>query len=389
LFFTKSFSSPTLVRQPGDPDQVKRLKRKGRSSQVLELFKRLVETPGGSGFEEKVIEIVAGELKKRIPDVSIDPMGNVIGRVGTGDKSVMVCVHTDEMCMVVKYVDEKGYIYFDLNGMIDERALLSTKLDICTEKGIYTGVVGVKNRHLMTAEDLKRPITLSDLWIDVGAESAEEVKTWGIEIGDPIVFHPNFQSIGKETIISKAIDNRAGCTILLDLAERMRAEKIDYRLFFVAAVQEEVGSRGAKVSAQSLGPDMAIVLDTVPASDPITPPQQASSECGKGPVIRSMDVNALGLGTIYSKKIRQRLIATAVKHGIPHQKDIFRTWTDASTIHTAGKGIPCGGVFIPRRYSHSPLELVKWPDVEKTAQLLYLFLKELSSKAIDDLVQKV
>ena len=130
---------------------------------MLELFKRLVETPGGSGFEEKVIEIVAGELKKRIPDVSIDPMGNVIGRVGTGDKSVMVCVHTDEMCMLVKYVDEKGYIYFDLNGMIDERALLSTKLDIYTEKGIYTGVVGVKNRHLMTAEDLKRPITLSDL----------------------------------------------------------------------------------------------------------------------------------------------------------------------------------------------------------------------------------
>lgn len=356
---------------------------------MLELFKRLVETPGGSGFEEKVIEIVAGELKKRIPDVSIDPMGNVIGRVGTGDKSVMVCVHTDEMCMLVKYVNEKGYIYFDLNGMIDERALLSTKLDIYTEKGIYTGVVGVKNRHLMTAEDLKRPITLSELWIDVGAESAEEVKTWGIEIGDPIVFHPNFQSIGKETIISKAIDNRAGCTILLDLAERMRAEKIDYRLFFVAAVQEEVGSRGAKVSAQTLGPDMAIVLDTVPASDPITPPQQASAECGKGPVIRSMDVNALGLGTIYSKKIRQRLIATAVKHGIAHQKDIFRTWTDASTIHTAGKGIPCGGVFIPRRYSHSPLELVKWPDVEKTAQLLYLFLKELSSKAIDDLIQKV
>jgi len=356
---------------------------------MLELFKRLVETPGGSGFEEKVIEIVAGELKKRIPDVSIDPMGNVIGKVGTGEKSVMVCVHTDEMCMLVKYIDEKGYIYFDLNGMIDERTLLSTKVDICTEKGIYTGVVGVKNRHLMTAEDLKRPITLSDLWIDVGAESAEEVKAGGIEIGDPIVFHPNFQSIGKETIISKAIDNRAGCAILIDLAERMKAEKIDYRLFFVAAVQEEVGSRGAKVSAQSLGLDMAIVLDTVPASDPITPPQQASAECGKGPVIRSMDVSVLGWGTIYSKKIRQRLIATAIKHRIPHQKDIFRTWTDASTIHTAGKGIPCGGIFIPRRYSHSPLELVKWPDVERTAQLLYLFLKELCAKDIEDLIRKV
>jgi endoglucanase len=157
----------------------------------------------------------------------------------------------------------------------------------------------------------------------------------------------------------------------------------------VAAVQEEVGSRGAKVAAQSIGPDMAIVVDTVPAADPITPPQQATAECGKGPVIRSMDVNAQGWGTIYSKKIRQRLVATAVKYGIPHQKDIFRTWTDASTIHTSGKGIPCGGLYVPRRYSHSPLELVKWSDIEKTVELLYLFCKELRSADIEELIRKV
>jgi putative aminopeptidase FrvX len=356
---------------------------------MLKFFEKLVEIPGGSGFEEKVIEAIVGELKRTLPDASVDPMGNVIGKLGKGKISVMVCAHSDEVGMLIKYIDPKGYIYFDLNGMIDERVFLSTKVDICTDKGIYTGVVGVKNRHLLTAEDLKRPINISDLWIDVGADSAEEVKRWGIEIGDPIVFHPNFQKIGKDTIISKAIDNRAGCAILIDLAERMKSKKIDYQLFLVAAVQEEVGSRGAKVAAQTLGPDMAIVIDTVPASDPITPPQQAASECGKGPVIRSMDVNALGWGTIYSKKIRQRLIATAVKNKIPHQKDIFRTWTDASTIHTSGRGIPCGGLYIPRRYSHSPVELVKWSDVEKTAELLYLFLKDLNSSVIDDLIRKI
>ena len=356
---------------------------------MLKTFEKLVEIPGGSGFEEKVIEFMAAELKRSLPDVSVDSLGNVIGKLGKGKKSVMVCVHTDEVGMLIKYIDPKGYIYFDLNGMIDERVLLSTKVDICTNKGIYTGVVGVKNRHLLTAEDLKRTISISDIWIDVGAESAEEVKRWGIEIGDPILFHANFQKIGKDTIISKAIDNRAGCAILIDLAERMKSKKIDYQLFFVAATQEEVGSRGAQVAAQTLGPDMAIVIDTVPASDPITPPQQATSECGKGPVIRSMDVNALGWGTIYSKKIRQRLIQTAIKNRIPHQKDIFRTWTDASTIHTSGRGIPCGGVYIPRRYSHSPIELVKWSDVEKTADLLYLFLKDLNSSVIEDLIRKV
>jgi len=356
---------------------------------MFNLFEKLTGIPGGSGFEEKVIEANASELKRRLPDVSIDPMGNVTGKLGKGKKSVMVCVHSDEVGMLVKYIDPKGYIYFDLNGMIDERVLLSTKVDICTDKGILTGVVGVKNRHLLTPEDLKRPISISDLWIDVGAESAEEVKRWGIEIGDPIVFHPNFQKIGKETIISKAIDNRAGCTILIDLAERMKSKKIDYQLFFVAAVQEEIGSRGAKVAAQTLDPDMAIVIDTVPASDPITPPQQATAECGKGPVIRSMDVNALGWGTIYSKKIRKRLITTAEKNGILHQKDVAKTWTDAATIHTSGRGIPCGGLYIPRRYSHSPMELVKWSDVERTADLLYLFFKKLSSATISDLIRKV
>src|SRR4030067_3565274 len=106
----------------------------------------------------------------------------------------------------------------------------------------------------------------------------------------------------------------------------MKTKKIDYQLFFVAASQEEVGSRGAKVAAQTLGPDMAMVIDTVPASDPITPPQQATAECGKGPVIRSMDVNALGWGTIYSKKIRKRLRSTAEKNGILHQEDAARHW---------------------------------------------------------------
>jgi putative aminopeptidase FrvX len=356
---------------------------------MLKIFERLVEIPGGSGFEEKVIELMVEELRRNLPDVTVDPMGNVIGKLGKGKKSVMVCGHSDEVGMLVKYIDPKGYIYFDLNGMIDERVLLSTKVDICTDKGIYTGVVGVKNRHLLTAEDLKRPITISELWIDVGAGNAEEVKKWGIEIGDPIVFHPNFQKMGKDTIVSKAIDNRVGCAILIDLAEKMKTKKIDYQLFFVAASQEEVGSRGAKVAAQTLGPDMAMVIDTVPASDPVTPPQQATAECGKGPVIRSMDVNALGWGTIYSKKIRQRLIHTAIKNRIPFQKDISRTWTDASSIHTSGRGIPCGGIYIPRRYSHSPMELVKWSDVERTAELLYLFCKNLSSAAIGDLIRMV
>ena len=109
-------------------------------------------------------------------NVTVDPMGNVIGRLGTGKRSVMICVHADEVCLIVKYIDERGYVYFDLVGMVDARVLFGTKVDVHAEKGIYTGVIGVKNPHLLTPEDLKRPITVSELWIDVGAESAEEVR---------------------------------------------------------------------------------------------------------------------------------------------------------------------------------------------------------------------
>jgi endoglucanase len=175
----------------------------------------------------------------------------------------------------------------------------------------------------------------------------------------------------------------------VETAERMRERRLDYTLYLAAVVQEEVGSRGARVVAQTLGPDMAVVLDTVPAADPATPPQQATGESGKGPVIRSMDMNAFGQGTIYSKRIRDRIVRVAEESRISYQRDIFRTWTDASTIHTAGKGIPTGGIFIPRKYSHSPAELVKWCDVEHAAQLLVRFLEGLDSAVIADLIRKI
>jgi putative aminopeptidase FrvX len=357
---------------------------------MREILKRLVETPGGSGFEERVIELITTEMKKHIADVTVDPMGNVVGKIpSSGKRSVMVCVHSDEVGILVKYIDPKGYIYFDLNGMLDQRVLFSTRVNICAISGTFIGVIGVKSRHLMSEEELRRPVNVNDLWIDVGAESDEEVRSWGIQIGDPIVFHPNFTLIGEHTLLSKALDNRVGCTLLLHTAEMLKSKKLNYTLYLVAAVQEEIGSRGAKVIAQTLQPDMAIVIDTVPAADPATLPQQATDECGKGPVIRSMDIASNGQGTIYSKKICQRIIAVAERHSIPYQRDIFRTWTDASTIHTAGKGIPTGGIYVPRRYSHSPTELIKWADIENTANLLIYFLEELDSEQIKELTRKI
>lgn len=356
-----------------------------------DFLKKLVSIPGGSGFEEGVAKEMFRQFREIVPDVSADSMGNVIARIGPSKSkgSVMVCAHTDEVGMCVKYINPQGYIYFDLNGAVDERVLLSRKVDIVSRKGVQTGIIGVKGKHLLTEEELKNPISIQRLWIDVGAGSAAEVDEIGIEVGDFIVYHPNYEELGRGYIVSKALDNRMGCAVLRELAKQLKGAALDYAVYLVATTQEEIGSRGARVAAQSLRPDLALVIDTVPAADPATPPQQATAQLGQGPVIRTMDLLPNMMGTIYSRKIRDRVIDTAKRHDISFQTDIFRTWTDAATVHMEGGGIPTGGIFIPRRCSHSPTEIAHIEDMKRTHRLCLSFLRELTSKAIEEMRRRI
>jgi endoglucanase len=359
---------------------------------MKDFLKKLVSIPGGSGFEEDVAKEMFRQFAEIVPDVSADSMGNVFARIGPSKskRSVMICAHTDEVGMCVKYINPQGYIYFALNGVIDERILLSRKVDIVSRKGVQTGIIGVKGKHLLTPEDLKRPISVHDLWIDVGARNAAEVGEIGIEVGDFIVYHPNYQELGRGYVVSKALDNRMGCAVLRELAKELKGASLDYAIYLVATTQEEIGSRGVRVAAQSLRPDLALVIDTVPAADPTTPPQQATGQLGRGPVIRTMDFlpNIL-MGTIYSRKIRDRLIDTAKRHDIPFQTDIFHAWTDAATVHMEGEGIPAGGIFIPRRCSHSPTEIAHIEDMNHAHRLSLSFLRELNGNAIEEMRRKI
>jgi endoglucanase len=158
-------------------------------------------------------------------------------------------------------------------------------------------------------------------------------------------------------------------------------------LIFVWSTQEEIGSRGAQVAAQHLQPDVAIVLDTMPANDASTPLRHAASVVGGGPAIRAQDIRA-GRGTIYSVAARRRLRAVAEREGIPHQLDVFPTWTDACGVHLAGRGIPTGGVYIPRRCSHSPNEVIDLRDLDATAALVTAFLAETGADAVREMATR-
>ncbi len=357
---------------------------------MLELIEKLVAVPAGSGFEEAMGREMTRAFQARGLSVTVDLMGNVVGAFpGPAEApSVMVCAHMDEVGLLVKYIDERGYLYLELNGMIEAQVLLGTQVDVCGVKGVHGGVIGVRSSHFASPHEVQRPLSIYDLWLEVGARSREEVQEMGIAVGDPVVYRPNFRRLANDHLSSKAIDNRVGCAILITLAQDLQGHDLDYRLWLVATVQEEIGSRGAKVAAQHLQPDIAVVVDTVPATDPATTPPQATVEVGDGPALRVMDARTEMMGTIYSEPIRRHLACLAEQEGIPYQVDVAHTWTDAVHIHTAGSGVPTAGIYVPRRCSHSSTEVAHISDVEAAAALLRAFLSTLDAQTVAQLRQR-
>lgn len=353
-----------------------------------DLIERLVAVAGPSGFEDAVGTAIRREVDDLGP-TSFDAMGSLVLRCPApqGAPTVMLMAHMDEVGLLVKYIDPAGMVYCEANGLIDERTLLATQVDIWTPDGPRLGVVGVKSRHLLTEAEMRAPLAVNDLWIEVGATSAASAASLGIEIGQPVTFHPTLHHLTDDMLASKAVDNRAGCAVLVDVANALGSTERDFELIFVWSAQEEIGSRGARVAAQHLQPDIAIVLDTLPANDPSTPLRHATSTVGAGPVIRAQDAKA-GIGTIYSVAIKRRLQDTAHRHQVPHQLDVFPAWTDACGVHLAGRGVPTGGIYIPRRCSHSPNEVIDLRDVDRTVELARAFLGELDADEVRRLAHR-
>jgi putative aminopeptidase FrvX len=347
---------------------------------VLRLLEELTRLPGPSGYERAVAERMRAGMREVGVEAEMDRMGNVVGYVPgrSHARKIMLSAHTDEVGLMVKYIRDDGFICFDQNGMMSAISLPGTKVQLVTRNQLYTGVIGTRTAHLMIDEEITRFPALQDLWIDIGATSREEVLAKGIRPGTPIVFHPNFEA-ECGIVMSKAVDDRVGCTILLKTLDALADTNLEVDLYVTAVVQEEVGSRGARVVARRLAPDWALIVDVVAASDPSTTPQQVTAQLGEGPVIRSMEALPSLIGTLYSERVNERLASAAEAEELLYQFDIFKTWSDAASINLEGpQGISTGGLFIPRRYGHSAAEVISVSDVETTQALVLAFLKSLS-----------
>lgn len=333
---------------------------------LAEMLEKLSNACGVAGKEDEVRGLMQKFLKPYADEVKQDKLGNIIA-VKEGKKNaprVMFAAHMDEIGLLVKTISKEGFLQFMKIGGIDDRVLLAQKVLVNTDKGLLHGIIGSKPPHIQKEDERKRVITYDELFIDIGAESLEEAKKMGVQIGDPVEFDVKFAKVGKNMVIGKALDDRVGCVTMIEAMRRL--EKSDCTVYAVGTVQEEVGCRGAMTSAFGIYPDVGIALDVTVAGDtPGVREVDAPIKVGKGPSICIADG-----GLITHPKVLRLLIDSAEQNKIPYQLETgLGGTTDASRIALAREGVASGVVSIATRYIHSPTSMLSLTDTEEAVKL--------------------
>ena len=346
------------------------------SDEKIKLVEELCMTPGISGFEEKIAEIIKRELKDVADKIEVDKMGNLIAtKKGSSKKgpTVMLASHMDEIGLMVSYIDDNGYLKFATIGGINDQMLMNQTVVIHSKNGDVTGVIGSKPPHVTKPEEKKKVVPYDEMFIDIGAKDKEQAEEM-VSIGDPITFKTWFEAFPNNLVMCKALDNRLGCYVMMEVLKRVDSKATVYG---VGTTQEEVGLKGAKVTSYKLNPDMAFALDVTLSGDhPGIKPEEAPVVIGKGPAVILID--ASGRGIITPKYIRELLINTGEKEEIPYQLEVSSGGTtDGTAIHLTKEGIPTGVLSVPTRYIHTTVSVASMDDVENTIQLIVAAINSL------------
>lgn len=347
---------------------------------IEDKLRTLCDLHGVAGYEEDVTAYVLQELDGLVDESSVDPLGNILAKKkGNGKKSLMIAAHLDEIGLMVRHIDDKGFLYGVSIGGIRPQNLFARTCVVKTEKGLVKGLINSVNpgrpKAMTTIPDV------SEFFIDLGVSSREEAEALGVEIGNTVAIHYDFDILGNK-VVGKALDDRLLVFILLETLRLLKETGIEtVDLYPVFTVQEEVGCRGARTAAYTLNPDMAVALDITVANDtPQIPAHERITELDKGPAIKLIDKVPTGLGLIASPKVVRLMKQTAKKHDIKHQMEVFMAGsTDAATIHLERGGIPSGAILVPTRYVHAH-EMASIDDIIDSIALLYHFIAEVSQE---------
>lgn len=355
------------------------------NQETLELFKTLTELPGAPGNEHLVRKFMKEELGKYADEIIQDGLGSVFG-VKKGDENgprVMVAGHMDEVGFMVTSITKNGMIRFQTLGGWWSQVLLAQRVQIITDNGPVIGVVGSIPPHLLTDDKKNKPMEISNMLIDIGADSEEDAKNIGIKPGQQIVpICPFTPMANKKKILAKAWDNRYGCGLSIELLKELKNEKLPNTLYSGATVQEEVGLRGAQTAANMIKPDIFFALDASPAND-MTGDKNEFGQLGKGTLLRILDRSM-----VTHKGMREFVLDIAETNNIPYQYFVSQGGTDAGRVHISNDGVPSAVIGICSRYIHTHASIIHIDDYLAAKELLVKLVKACDKNTVETIKQQ-
>jgi putative aminopeptidase FrvX len=349
------------------------------SPSSIAFLKRLLDTPGPSGFEGPAARVWREEASTFADSVTADVAGNSMAEVnpgGTGAPTIMLDGHIDEIGVIVQYVDDDGLVYISPIGGWDPQVLIGQRIRFLGRAGDVIGVVGKKPIHLMKTADRDQASKFTDLWVDVGATARAEVES-RLSIGDAGVIDSRAMDFPNNRLVSRSIDDRIGAFVVLEALRRYAENPGAARVVAAATTQEEIAwhGGGAVICTNCINPTVALVVDVTFASDHpgVEKKELGDHRIGGGPV--------LSRGAVISPVVFELLRQTAEQNKIPFSVHAVGrdTSTNADAIHISREGVATGLVSIPNRYMHSPNELVSLDDVDRTATLLAETCRQITS----------
>jgi putative aminopeptidase FrvX len=325
---------------------------------MKQLIQKLTETFSPSGYEDAIREVILAEVKPLADEIHVDALGNIIARKGekaANGKRVMVAAHMDEIGLIATHVDESGFVRFTTVGVPFVRYLLGGRVRF------VNGIQGIISSERL--DKFNEIPSVDKMFIDVGATGKKDCP---ITVGDVAAFERPFVEMGTR-LVAKSLDDRVGVAIVIETLRKLKRSPNE--VYFVFTTQEEVGVRGATVSAYGVDPEIGIAVDVTPTGD--TPnPIRRDIALGKGPAIKIKDHRMLS-----DPKVVKWMESTAQKKEIPTQREVLTGGsTDARAIQLTRSGVPTGGLVLPCRYVHSPSEMVDYGDVENAVKLLTAML---------------
>ena len=337
------------------------------STGSIAFLKKLLDTPGPSGFEAQAAAVWRDEARK-VADVTGDVAGNSVAIANKGAPvTVMLAGHIDEIGVIVTWIDDEGFVWIGPIGGWDPQVLVGQRIRFAGREGDVLGVVGRKPIHLIKREDREKAVKFEDLWVDIGVSTRADAEA-RLGIGDAGVIDTRVIELPGNRVASRAIDDRIGAFVVLEALRRYAGSPGLATVIAVATTQEEIGFHGggALIAAGRLGPTMAIAVDVTHATDHPTAEKKDSGDhrLGGGPVLTRGSV----ISPVAFRILREA--ATRLEMPFTVQAAGRETSTDADFIHLAREGIATALVSIPNRYMHSPNEVVSLEDLDRAANLL-------------------